>query len=551
MRTKILSHLSPEYNLSLKKKWSKVPPPHRRLSRLGLVLAALIGLLCSGRAAQASPVVVATIPVGGHPAAIALNAATGRFYVGLDPANSVAVVDTATNSVVGTIATAGFQNLSLAANPVTNRIYIGQQFAGRVSVVDGATDTTIANVPIGTTLFGVGVNPNTNRVYVVRSNLGDIITMDGASPFTLSSTITLGGGANNLSSIGMATDTAANRVYVTDAQGNQLVIIDGATNSVVTTVPVGNRPQGVAVNVSTQRIYVTNLNDDTVSVVDATTNTVIATIPVGTDPFGVAVNETTNRIYVANNSGNNVSIIDGNTDAVAATIAVGQQPSGVAVNPNTGLVYIANNTDGTVSVVEDITDTTPPVITIASPADGAAFGLNEMAAADYNCTDADSGVAACSGPVPSGSNIDTGSVGAQVFTVNAADNAGNTASLNHTYNVIHNFSGFFPPVDNPPALNRVKAGSAVPVKFSLSGDQGLNIFAAGYPKSQQISCDANAPISDVEETVTAGSSSLTYDANTDQYIYTWKTDKSWAGTCRQLIVQLNDTTAHLANFDFK
>ncbi|MCB9140616.1 MAG: PxKF domain-containing protein, partial [Caldilineaceae bacterium] len=47
------------------------------------------------------------------------------------------------------------------------------------------------------------------------------------------------------------------------------------------------------------------------------------------------------------------------------------------------------------------------------------------------------------------------------------------------------------------------------------------------------------------------SSSLTYDANTDQYIYTWKTDKSWAGTCRQLIVQLNDTTAHLANFDFK
>ena len=30
-----------------------------------------------------------------------------------------------------------------------------------------------------------------------------------------------------------------------------------------------------------------------------------------------------------------------------------------------------------------------------------------------------------------------------------------------------NFTGFFPPVDNPPTINTVKAGSAIPVKFSL------------------------------------------------------------------------------------
>jgi streptogramin lyase len=32
------------------------------------------------------------------------------------------------------------------------------------------------------------------------------------------------------------------------------------------------------------------------------------------------------------------------------------------------------------------------------------------------------------------------------------------------------FSGFFQPVDNPPTLNSTKAGSAVPVKFSLNGN---------------------------------------------------------------------------------
>src|SRR6266540_3231667 len=64
------------------------------------------------------------------------------------------------------------------------------------------------------------------------------------------------------------------------------------------------------------------------------------------------------------------------------------------------------------------------------------------------------------------------------------------------------FSGFFPPVDNPPA-------------------------------------------------VTAGGSSLSYDAESDTYTYVWKTEKSWAGTCRQLIVRLNDGSERVAFFKFK
>ena len=119
-----------------------------------------------------------------------------------------------------------------------------------------------------------------------------------------------------------------------------------------------------------------------------------------------------------------------------------------------------------------------------------------------------------------------------------------------TVTVIFKFSGFFQPVDNPPTLNTVKAGSAVPVKFSLNGDQGLSIFAAGYPKSEQIACDSTEPADGIEETVTAGGSSLSYDPTTDQYTYVWKTNKAWANSCRQFVVQLNDGTFHRANFKF-
>ena len=99
-------------------------------------------------------------------------------------------------------------------------------------------------------------------------------------------------------------------------------------------------------------------------------------------------------------------------------------------------------------------------------------------------------------------------------------------------------------------MNVAAAGSSIPVKFSLNGDNGLNIFAAGYPVSQQITCSDGAPVSAIEETVTAGNSSISYDAATDQYTYVWKTDKSWKGTCRQLILKLNDNSFHVANFQF-
>jgi predicted extracellular nuclease len=135
--------------------------------------------------------------------------------------------------------------------------------------------------------------------------------------------------------------------------------------------------------------------------------------------------------------------------------------------------------------------------------------------------------------------------------VQVTDDGGLTAEDSATVNVIYNFAGFFQPVDNLPTVNITKAGNNVPVKFSLAGNQGLDIFAAGYPASSQVACDATSPGSEVEETVAAGGSSLTYNSDTDQYSYIWKTSKSWKGTCRILVVKLNDGTEHYAVFSFK
>ena len=200
---------------------------------------------------------------------------------------------------------------------------------------------------------------------------------------------------------------------------------------------------------------------------------------------------------------------------------------------------------------EQASDSTAPAITITTPP-----VLGQSINADYVCEDeaGGSGVASCIGDAVSGHAIDTNSVGTKSFTVNAADNAGNTVSLTHHYSVVYSFSGFLQPVDNYPTVNTVNGGQAIPVKFSLGGDQGLDIFASGYPKAVAYSCGSEGDGSSalIEETVTnSGKSSLQYDPVTDTYTYVWKTDKAWAGTCRRLVVKLSDNSEQVALFQFK
>ena len=112
------------------------------------------------------------------------------------------------------------------------------------------------------------------------------------------------------------------------------------------------------------------------------------------------------------------------------------------------------------------------------------------------------------------------------------------------------FTGFFSPVDVMPTRNTATAGSTVPVKFSLGGNRGLQIIAAGWPKWSKYTCDSGIPEDVIEETSTAGSG-LTYDVASGQYKYNWKTDKAFKGSCYHFELRLIDGSLHQADFKFK
>jgi hypothetical protein len=206
----------------------------------------------------------------------------------------------------------------------------------------------------------------------------------------------------------------------------------------------------------------------------------------------------------------------------------------------------AGNTEDAASRTFKI-DATIPAISITVPLDGSSVPLGAVRAVSFTCTDGGSDIDTCTGTLPVGAPLDTASVGTHHFTVHATDLAGNERTTTVSYEVVWSgWSGFFSPIGD--GTNHANAGSTVPVKFSLGGNFGLAILAAGYPASQRISCTTGEAIGTLIPTSSVGGG-LSFSGG--QYHYNWKTEKAWDGTCRALVVVLDDNTVHPARFDFR
>jgi hypothetical protein len=218
-----------------------------------------------------------------------------------------------------------------------------------------------------------------------------------------------------------------------------------------------------------------------------------------------------------------------------------------------------NEASATVSGIN--IDKLPPSVVVTGVANGATYTLGSVAAAGCDTTD-QAGLSGVDTPASVSVSGPASGVGSFTATCSGAtDEAGNSAApVSVTYTVVYNWTGFFQPIDNNPdqsgnpalatVWNSAKAGQAIPVKFSLHGNQGLSIFAADYPKTLKVTCPSAAPVLDTIETYTSSTPGLTYDAIADQYNYVWKSTSTVANTCQRLEVKLVDGTSHYAFFKF-
>ena len=219
---------------------------------------------------------------------------------------------------------------------------------------------------------------------------------------------------------------------------------------------------------------------------------------------------------------------------------------GVSQSATGNAADVAGNL-ATLAVGDINIDRTPPVVVVTGVADAGVYTIGSVPVAGCSTSDALSGVVTSASVSVTGGTAN--GVGAfSVSCAGAVDAAGNSGSASARYTVRYPFIGFVAPVDNQPVINEAKAGQTVPLKFGLGGNRGLNVLLGGAPTSTIVGCTSGlvSPVEDVA--IAPGSSVFAYDPVTGLYNFNWKTDKSWAGTCRRLLLRLDDGTVHEADF---
>ncbi len=314
------------------------------------------------------PARIATLAVGPGPQGVTVNATTNRIYTGntnvtfgcafvnetstqrLGIQNftpgSFSVIDGTSNQVTTLATTNG--PIYATANPATNRVYVAGTSV--LEVWDGSTNSRLAITGLTGGLHQVAVNPNRNEIWVNATDSRTVKLLDGATNQQIATVSTGKEGPH-----GIAINTVTNRIYTTDLAANSVTVIDGATRQIITSISIPTPALGIAVNSVTNKVYVSSGGFGAfLHVIDGATNTLVTSVPAGNRQFlEVEVDEVRNRVFVASNTMPfAVLVFNGVTNTFTETHPVGRCPFGSAYNPVTNRLYVTSYTDNTVLVLD-------------------------------------------------------------------------------------------------------------------------------------------------------------------------------------------------------
>jgi YVTN family beta-propeller protein/VCBS repeat-containing protein len=255
-----------------------------------------------------------------------------RAYVTNRSAGTVTVIDTTTNSVIGTIAVGPTPD-ALAIKPDGTRLYVTSLENNTVKVVDTSTKTVIATIAT-TTPSAVAINSSGSTLYVTSLDTGKVVTIS-TSTNTVTGVVTLPTGSRPT---GILVSPDKTKIYVISnkATGGGTVAVFGYTSTTVTTIAnLSSTPTGLAVSPDNKRLYVSSA-DGKITVVDTTTRAVLATHTVAGVPAGVTVSKDGSTLLVTNTAGR-VSAIDAATGSLLSTFATRTSTSAMSVAPGQAL----------------------------------------------------------------------------------------------------------------------------------------------------------------------------------------------------------------------
>jgi YVTN family beta-propeller protein len=256
--------------------------------------------------------VVASIPVTGGPAGLALTPGGQALYVAQAAASSVAVVDTGSNTLVATVPV-GQSPLGVAAAPNGLAVYVANSASNSVSVISTATNAVVATVMVGPSPTVLAVAPDSRRVFVAGPISGISVISAALNEVTANWPA-----APGVDSLALSPDGGT--LYVANRATSRIALYDTVSGIVSKTVGGLSYPDSIAVTPSGGALYVTNgsviAGGSSVSKLSASSLETVATVAVPAGPTFAAVSPAGSEVYVVSQRTGSLSVISTQAKAV-------------------------------------------------------------------------------------------------------------------------------------------------------------------------------------------------------------------------------------------
>ncbi|MBT5415001.1 MAG: beta-propeller fold lactonase family protein [Rhodospirillaceae bacterium] len=242
-------------------------------------------------------------------------------------------------------------------------VYVPNRASADVAVIDSATDTVVARVAVGNVPHQVVVSDTLGRM-VASNTADDTISIIDLETMRTAATVTLGASPEHMELspggdvLAVGNIGAGTVSLVSLAEGRETARIDGL-----------HEPHNLTFSPDGKLLYIGNLGADFVSVIDVAKAEVVNEIPVG-DPKAMAstaaggeyqgiinVTRTPDGRYgfAAYGEGDRMAVIDLHSQETVKSLALGDLPWRAYSTADGRFMIVPNNGDRTVSIVSTAT----------------------------------------------------------------------------------------------------------------------------------------------------------------------------------------------------
>jgi YVTN family beta-propeller protein len=233
----------------------------------------------------------------------------------------------------------------------SGRVFVAHTAAGTVEVIDGEHLRHLTTIPGCPEASGVLAAQDDALIFAAARGAGKLLVID---PSTLSVLRTVAVGARPN---GLAWDSLRKHLLVADVQDNTARLVDPHTGEVIASVELPGRPRWAVYHQTRERFLVNIREPACVAVLSADPFVLVEQFPVWSpEPHGLDLDQDGRRAFVACDGGTVVSL---NTfkGLELARVPIAGAPDAIWHNHRMGRLYVAIEDPGVIDVVNTETMT--------------------------------------------------------------------------------------------------------------------------------------------------------------------------------------------------